>query len=145
MKLPRRRFLHLAASAAAVPTLPRIAQAQAYQSRPVRIISAVVSTPRVHWRAILGIGRGIANARARSVAAPIANREPQKSTAGGRKCGQLFSVEREDKAPNAANFFRSSAKIKPFRSNRKTFARSALTGLAPRGYSEAFTRLAHRA
>src|SRR5262252_5463904 len=38
---------------------------------------------------------GIANARARSVAAPIANREPQKSTAEGRKCGQLFSVERE--------------------------------------------------
>src|SRR5262249_18290145 len=38
---------------------------------------------------------GIANARARSVAAPIANREQQKSTAEGRKCGQLFSVERE--------------------------------------------------
>ena len=38
MKLPRRRFLHLAASAAAVPTLPRIAQAQAYPTRPVRII-----------------------------------------------------------------------------------------------------------
>ena len=47
------------------------------------------------WRAILGIGRGIANARARSVAAPIANREQQKSTAEGRKCGQLFSVKRE--------------------------------------------------
>src|SRR5215471_5839792 len=38
---------------------------------------------------------GIANARARSIAAPIANREPQKSTAEGRKCGQLSSVERE--------------------------------------------------
>src|SRR5262249_1378480 len=38
---------------------------------------------------------GIANARARSVPAPIANRELQKSTGGGRKCGQLFSVERE--------------------------------------------------
>ena len=37
---------------------------------------------------------GIANARARSVAAPIANREPQKSTAEGRKGGQLFSAER---------------------------------------------------
>src|SRR6516162_11964923 len=36
---------------------------------------------------------GIANARARSVAAPIANREQQKSTAEGRKWGQLFSVE----------------------------------------------------
>ena len=34
-------------------------------------------------------------ARARSVAAPIANRELQKSTGGGRKCSQLFPVERE--------------------------------------------------
>src|SRR5262245_31520882 len=39
---------------------------------------------------------GIANARARSLAAPIANRELQKSTGGGRKCSQLFSVEREN-------------------------------------------------
>src|SRR5262245_16672595 len=38
MKLARRQFLHLAAGAAALPALPRIAQAQAYPSRPVRII-----------------------------------------------------------------------------------------------------------
>src|SRR5215467_308047 len=38
MKLPRRNFLHLAAGAAALPALPRIARAQAYPSRPVRII-----------------------------------------------------------------------------------------------------------
>jgi tripartite-type tricarboxylate transporter receptor subunit TctC len=38
MKLPRRNFLHLAAGVAALPTLPRIARAQAYPSRPVRII-----------------------------------------------------------------------------------------------------------
>jgi hypothetical protein len=38
MKLRRREFLHLAASAAALPTLPCIAKAQAYPSRPVRII-----------------------------------------------------------------------------------------------------------
>jgi tripartite-type tricarboxylate transporter receptor subunit TctC len=38
MKLPRRRFLHLAAGAAALPTLPRIARAQTYPSRPVRLI-----------------------------------------------------------------------------------------------------------
>jgi tripartite-type tricarboxylate transporter receptor subunit TctC len=38
MKLPRRRFLHLAAGAAALPALPRIARAQAYPTRPVRII-----------------------------------------------------------------------------------------------------------
>jgi tripartite-type tricarboxylate transporter receptor subunit TctC len=39
MKLPhRRQFLHLAAGAAALPTVSRIAWAQAYPSRPVRII-----------------------------------------------------------------------------------------------------------
>jgi tripartite-type tricarboxylate transporter receptor subunit TctC len=39
MKRPhRRQFLHLAAGAAALPTLPRMARAQAYPSRPVRVI-----------------------------------------------------------------------------------------------------------
>jgi tripartite-type tricarboxylate transporter receptor subunit TctC len=38
MKLPRRRFLHLAAAAAALPAVSRIAWAQAYPSRPVRLI-----------------------------------------------------------------------------------------------------------
>jgi tripartite-type tricarboxylate transporter receptor subunit TctC len=38
MKLPRRRFLHLAACAAALPAVPSIARAQAYPTRPVRII-----------------------------------------------------------------------------------------------------------
>ena len=38
MKLPRRQFLHLAAGAAALPALSRIARAQAYPTRPVRII-----------------------------------------------------------------------------------------------------------
>ena len=38
MKLPRRQFLHLAAGAAALPALSRIARAQAYPSRPVRMI-----------------------------------------------------------------------------------------------------------
>jgi tripartite-type tricarboxylate transporter receptor subunit TctC len=39
MKLPRRKFLHLAAGAAALPAVSRIARAQAYPSRPVRIIA----------------------------------------------------------------------------------------------------------
>ena len=38
MKLPRRNFLHLAAGTAALPAMSRIAKAQAYPSRPVRII-----------------------------------------------------------------------------------------------------------
>src|SRR4029453_8675793 len=39
MKLPhRRRFLHLAAGAAALPAASRIAWAQGYPTRPVRIV-----------------------------------------------------------------------------------------------------------
>jgi tripartite-type tricarboxylate transporter receptor subunit TctC len=38
MKLPRRKLLHLAACAAALPAVPRIAYGQTYPSRPVRII-----------------------------------------------------------------------------------------------------------
>src|SRR5262245_7936912 len=38
MKLPRRQFLHLAAGAAALPAGSRLVWAQAYPSRPVRII-----------------------------------------------------------------------------------------------------------
>src|SRR5947208_13507196 len=38
MRLPRRKFLHLAAGAAALPAVSRVARAQAYPSRSVRII-----------------------------------------------------------------------------------------------------------
>ena len=38
VKLPRRKFLHLAAGAAALPALSRIASAQAWPTRPVRIV-----------------------------------------------------------------------------------------------------------
>jgi tripartite-type tricarboxylate transporter receptor subunit TctC len=38
MKLPRRNFLHLTAGAAALPTVSRIARAQSYPTRPVRLI-----------------------------------------------------------------------------------------------------------
>ncbi len=38
MKLPRRKFFHLAAGAAALPAVSNIARAQAYPSRPVRVI-----------------------------------------------------------------------------------------------------------
>jgi tripartite-type tricarboxylate transporter receptor subunit TctC len=39
--IPRRRFLHLAAGAAVLPTVSRIASAQAYPTRPVRIIVGI--------------------------------------------------------------------------------------------------------
>jgi tripartite-type tricarboxylate transporter receptor subunit TctC len=40
-KLPRRRFLHLAAGAAALPAVSRMARAQAYPTRPVRIVVGI--------------------------------------------------------------------------------------------------------
>ena len=42
MKLPRRQFLNLAAGAAALPTMSRFASAQAYPTRPVRLIIGIV-------------------------------------------------------------------------------------------------------
>ena len=38
MKLPRRRFLHLAGAAAALPAIARVAWTQTYPSRPVRLV-----------------------------------------------------------------------------------------------------------
>jgi tripartite-type tricarboxylate transporter receptor subunit TctC len=38
MKLPRRRFLHLVAGAAALPAVLRVARAQSYPVRPVRLV-----------------------------------------------------------------------------------------------------------
>jgi tripartite-type tricarboxylate transporter receptor subunit TctC len=38
MKLPRRQFLHLAAGAAVLPAVTRVARAQTYPSRPVRLV-----------------------------------------------------------------------------------------------------------
>src|SRR5262245_32683823 len=42
MKLPRRQILHLAAGAAALLAVSRIARAQAYPTRPVRLIVGFV-------------------------------------------------------------------------------------------------------
>jgi tripartite-type tricarboxylate transporter receptor subunit TctC len=38
MKLPRRKFLHLAAGAAALPAVTRVARAESYPTKPVRMI-----------------------------------------------------------------------------------------------------------
>ena len=42
MSLPRRRFLHLAGAAAALPAVSRFAWAQAYPTRPVKLIIGYV-------------------------------------------------------------------------------------------------------
>jgi tripartite-type tricarboxylate transporter receptor subunit TctC len=43
MKFPRRRFLHLAAGAAVLPAMSRIASAQVYPTKPVRVIVPVAA------------------------------------------------------------------------------------------------------
>ena len=43
MQLPRRDFLHLAAGAAALPAVSRVARAQAYPARPVRVVVPVAA------------------------------------------------------------------------------------------------------
>ena len=45
MKFPRRKFLHLAAGAAALPAVSRLARAQPYPSRPVRLIVPGAAQP----------------------------------------------------------------------------------------------------
>jgi len=52
MKLPRRQFLHVAAGAAAVPAVTRTVWAQAYPSRPIRIVVgfAASSSPDITAR-----------------------------------------------------------------------------------------------
>jgi tripartite-type tricarboxylate transporter receptor subunit TctC len=54
MKIPRRTFLHLAASATALPLVPRIAMAEAYPVRPVRwvVTSAAGGTGDIFSRLI---------------------------------------------------------------------------------------------
>src|SRR3982074_2021016 len=46
MKSQRRDFLRLAAGAAALPALPRIARAQAYPARPVRVLVGLAAGSR---------------------------------------------------------------------------------------------------
>jgi hypothetical protein len=42
MKLPRRKFLYLAAAAAALPAASRIARAQSYPTRPITLIDRIL-------------------------------------------------------------------------------------------------------
>jgi len=60
MKLPRRKFLHLAAGAAALPAVSRVAQAQALPRRPITIVVpfAAGSTTDVTARAVAERMRG---------------------------------------------------------------------------------------
>ena len=71
MKLPRRQFLHLAAGAAALPAVPRIAWAQAYPTRPVRIDRRLSRRRRARHRCAPDGSMAVGAARA-----AIHHREP---------------------------------------------------------------------
>src|SRR5215472_12221443 len=62
MKLPRRQFLHLAAGAAALPAISRMARAQAYPTRPITMIM-----PSAPGAGIDVIGRIVAERMRRSL------------------------------------------------------------------------------
>jgi len=66
MKLPRRQFLHLAAGAAALPALSRIARAQAYPTRPITMI-----VPSLPGSPSDAVARVVAERMRRSFGQPI--------------------------------------------------------------------------
>jgi hypothetical protein len=56
MKLPRRKFLHLAARAAALPAVSRMAWAQAYPMRPATmVVTFPPAADPTFWRESLAL------------------------------------------------------------------------------------------
>jgi tripartite-type tricarboxylate transporter receptor subunit TctC len=84
-EIPRRRFLHLAAGAAALPAVARIAMAQTYPSRPVRLI-------------VPGAAGGAADIQARLIAQWLSER-----------LGQPFIIENR---PGAGNNIGTEAAVR---------------------------------
>jgi tripartite-type tricarboxylate transporter receptor subunit TctC len=80
MKLPRRNFLHLAAGAAVLPTISRIARAQAYPARPVR------------WIVPFPAG-GTGDIAARVISQWLSERLGQQFTIENRPAGANISAE----------------------------------------------------
>ena len=122
MKLPhRRQFLHLAAGAAALPAVSRIAWAQAYPTRPVRIIAATAPRRRArHPRApdgAMAVGAARPAIRHRE---PAGRRQQYRHRSGrARAAGRLYAPPgRRDDAINATlyeklnyNFIRDIAPV----------------------------------
>lgn len=81
MKLPRRQFLRLAAGAAAVPAVSRVAQAQAYPSRPVKMI-----VPYAPGTPLDVLARGVADQLSMRLGQPVViDNRPGAGTTIGTK------------------------------------------------------------
>src|SRR6516164_5290927 len=96
MKLPRRRFLYLAAAAVALAALPRTANAEAYPLRPVRIIVGFAPGGGTDIMARL-IGSGLSSRLGQQVV--VENRPgagTNIATDGGRACARrrLYAAAR---------------------------------------------------
>ena len=87
MKLLRRQFLHLAAGAAALPAVSRIARAQTYPSRPVRIIVGFPAGGFVRHHRAADRPMAIGAARPAIRHRESAGRRQQYRHRGGRQCG----------------------------------------------------------
>ena len=93
MKLPRRQFLHLAAGAAALPAVSRIAWAQAYPSRPVRIDRRLCRRRRArHHRAVdrpMAVGAARPAIRHRE---PAGRRQQYRHRGGRARAGDGYTL-----------------------------------------------------
>ena len=131
MKLPRRQFLHLAAGAAALPAVSRIAWAQAYPTRPVRI-----DRRRLRAGGATDIRRASDRSMAVGAARPaIRHREPagrrqQYRHRGGRAMRPLTAI-------------RSSWSVRRTRSTRRSTTSSISISSATSRRSRASPRASH--
>jgi hypothetical protein len=78
MKLPRRKFLHLAAGAAAIPAVTRVARAESYPTKPVRMIVGFTAGGRT------------TSSRARSVKGCLSVSANNSSSRPSRSTGEGF-------------------------------------------------------
>jgi len=101
MKFPRRNFLHLAAGAAALPAVSRIAWAQVYPSRPVRII-----VPFPAGQATDSIARLVGQSLSERMGQPfvIENRTGAGSNIGTEATGKPVRGDASSRLANTTGF-----------------------------------------
>jgi hypothetical protein len=102
MKLPRRLFLHLAAGAAAMAAVSRIARAQAYPSRPVRIVVPVAAGGATDVMAIgskqMAIGRKTGGRRKGTPNRRTAEMRAEMAATGELPLDYMLRVMRDETA-----------------------------------------------